>query len=410
MIRRTVLLATIGLLPALLLAEDWPRWMGPRGDQISKETDILAKIEQPPKELWSAKVGQGYSSPIAYQGKIYLFSVVNKQDVLHCFDAASGKVLWEQSYDGGYVASYPGTRATPTIEGQSIYTYGGNGDLVCRNLEDGKLVWRINILRETKGKNQGWGVSGGPALIGDTIYVQGGVGGNAAVAVSLDGKIKWKSEELGGGYAYPIMAQIGDVRQLICFANKALLGINPQDGKTLWKHEWVTDYDVNAVTPVFSDGHLFITSNYKKGALIMKLSATGATKVLETKEVTGHYQPVILDRGHLYVNSDGTLKCVSFPDGAIKWSSPRTERRLLGPGGTMVRVDDRLLVLSDRGVLSVVKATPEGMERLSQIKLLEANEVWSTPLVYQGRLYVKADISGDEKKEPKLFCYDIKAQ
>ena len=36
--------------------------------------------------------------------------------------------------------------------------------------------------------------------------------------------------------------------------------MDPQDGKTLWSIPWKTNYDVNAATPVYRDGHLFITS------------------------------------------------------------------------------------------------------------------------------------------------------
>jgi len=47
--------------------------------------------------------------------------------------------------------------------------------------------------------------------------------------------------------------------------------------------------------------------------------------------------------------------------------------------------------MSDRGKLSIARATPAGVTLLSQADFLDAREVWSTPLLYAGRLYAKGD-------------------
>src|SRR5688572_10634712 len=55
--------------------EDWPRWLGPRGDGISREKDLAEQWPRGgPKQLWTKKVGGGYASPIAAGGKLYVFS------------------------------------------------------------------------------------------------------------------------------------------------------------------------------------------------------------------------------------------------------------------------------------------------------------------------------------------------
>ena len=81
----------------------------------------------------------GFSSPIAVDGKIYQFSQDGNKDVLTSFDADSGKAFWSQSSDGGYPnGDYQGSRATPTIDGGRIYTYGGGGDLLFPELFHGQ--------------------------------------------------------------------------------------------------------------------------------------------------------------------------------------------------------------------------------------------------------------------------------
>src|SRR5688500_20371580 len=112
-------------------AEDWPRWRGPRTDGISRETDLARSWPQGgPARVWEADVGMGYSSPVAVAGKVYLFSLDNRRETLTCFDAATGDIAWSDAAEQGWTGDYPGARATPTIDGDAVYTYGGAGDLI----------------------------------------------------------------------------------------------------------------------------------------------------------------------------------------------------------------------------------------------------------------------------------------
>src|SRR4051812_3201171 len=108
--------SSIFLAPARA-AEDWPQWLGPRGNGVSGEK--LSVDQWPksgPKALWSKQVGVGHSSPVAVDGCVFLFHLVGNQYHLTCFDADTGKVIWDQTYNGGWTGNYKGTRATPVIE------------------------------------------------------------------------------------------------------------------------------------------------------------------------------------------------------------------------------------------------------------------------------------------------------
>ena len=74
-------------------AEDWPKYLGPRGDGISREKLSADHWPRSPKPLWSKQVGVGHASPVAVDGRVYLFHMVGSQDHLTCFDADSGKDL-----------------------------------------------------------------------------------------------------------------------------------------------------------------------------------------------------------------------------------------------------------------------------------------------------------------------------
>src|SRR5688572_9211018 len=150
--------------------EDWPKWRGPRGDGISRETIADKWPEGGPKVLWSADVGLGYSSPIAHQGRIYLFHMHDERETLTCFDALSGQILWSaEDAEKGWTKSYPGTRATPTIHGDFIFTYGGAGNLVCRSLESSNpqgspVRWQVPVMSRTNAESLDWGQASSPLV------------------------------------------------------------------------------------------------------------------------------------------------------------------------------------------------------------------------------------------------------
>lgn len=377
-------------------AEDWPQWRGPRLDGISRETGLLQKWPQGGlKEVWSKQVGEGYSgysSPIAKDGKVYLFASAGANDSLMAFDAKNGDPLWAQTYPTSYTklpAGFEGARATPTIDGSRIYTYGQGADLAAWNLADGKPAWRLNVLEQT-GQKQivEWGAASSPLIVGERLYVQSaGTNGPVVVAVNKgSGKIAWQSEARGkSGYAMCVLAD----KQLVAFGGTAVWGIDPQSGKTLWQEAWQTQYDVNAAMPIYRDGKLFVSSDYNNGRCAMfDLSSGKAKKLWEKRDITCRFQPPILDGNALYANSEGELKCMSWPDGKILWVAKKRDVNL-GAGGSLVRAGDKLITLSEKGQLSFVQAGPQGYKLLDRADQFDADRIWATPLLYHGKLYAK---------------------
>lgn len=414
-------LAGVLLAPALVSAaqqaapaaggEEWPRWRGPRGDGISHEPIADKWPEGGPKKLWEQPTGIGFSSPIGFGGKVYVFSAEEmKDEKLTAYDAESGKVAWSQSYPMRDKVDYPGTRATPFIDGDFVYTYGAGGDLVCWALADGKIIWQLNVVKETGetllGEVQVWAEASSPLVAGDLVYVQGGKGGPVAVAVDKkSGKIAWRSEAKGlGGYAACVLGDVAGAKQLFVFGGDKLYGMGPATGKTLWSQPWKTNYNINAATPVFDGEHLFISS-YGHGCMMLQVSKSTAKDLWHNRTVQCKIQAPVLDGNLLFANADnrGTIKCLSWPDGAVKWAASDPEL-LLGPGGSILRDADKLITMSESGTLSLVKTTAQGAERVGQVKLFTVTgsqpDIWSTPLLYHGKLYAKG--------ENQLVCLDVK--
>jgi hypothetical protein len=296
---------------AAAAAEDWPKWLGPRGDNISKQELSEKWPADGPKRVWSADVGEGYASPVARGGKVYLFAMKGgDQETLTCFDAASGQVDWSQGYNVRRKPDYEGTRATPAIDGERIYTLGQSGDLVCRELADGKEVWRTNVLDETKTRLLQWGCASSPLVVGDRVFVQTGSGGPIAVAVNKDtGKIDWRSEAKSlAGYASLVHAEVKGKPQLLIFAGRRVRRAGPGDGQDDLERrvrDAVRRQRRHAGLPRRA-GAVHRRVRHGPGGHVRGDPDVGEEAVGE-QDLKSRFQPVVLDDGFVYGNDGGTL-------------------------------------------------------------------------------------------------------
>src|SRR5436190_938577 len=120
-------------------------------------------------------------------------------------------------------------------------------------------VWTKNVASECGAPAPGWGFSGSPVIVDQLLllYI-----GDAGVALEkATGKIVWKSKGAECGYSTPFPTSKG----LILSSAKAYVAVNPTTGAELWRHKWVTEYNVNAADPVLEGDRIFISTGYGKG-------------------------------------------------------------------------------------------------------------------------------------------------
>lgn len=393
---------TAGLLAALTApaVSDWPRWLGPEITGRANEQIADNWPEAGPAVLWTARVGRGFASPVVADRTVYLFSATDDDVLLEAFDVESGDKRWSASYTRRYRGDYPGARATPTVEAGKIYTYGAGGDLVCWSTADGEILWRANVLGSAE--NLTWGCASSPLIVGEAVIVQGGKDAPIAKAYHKNtGELLWQAQARGtGGYAAVVAAEVDGRVQAIVFAASGVFGLDPGDGSVLWRVEHDTRYDVNAATPIVRDGEVFVTSNYGSGGQLIRFDNRQGRRVWAARSLDSRFQPPIYDDGVVYINCEGTLRCFRWEDGEVLWSA--SDGRLnLGSGGSFVRAGDKLIALSDRGMLSMIEATPEGARLIRQVELVNQQNVWSMPVVCDGRLFVKTNNT--------LHCLDVSA-
>src|SRR5437879_487488 len=91
--------ALLVLVCGVAPAEDWPQWLGPHRDGSSSEK--VSPWKEAPKILWRQPVGEGHSSPVVADGKVFLHTKAKGKDVeeVTAYDGGSGKELWGLGYD-----------------------------------------------------------------------------------------------------------------------------------------------------------------------------------------------------------------------------------------------------------------------------------------------------------------------
>ena len=116
------------------------------------------------------------------------------------------------------------------------------------------------------------------------------------------------------------------------------------------------------------------------------LGADGAKEEWKGKDVQSKYQPVILDGDHLYANSSGRLKCLEWPQKKTLWS---VDSLGLAEGGSLVLDGDKFIAMSETGKLMLLKIKPDGVDVTGELQLFNYGKVWSTPLLYRGKIFAK---------------------
>ena len=414
----TIVVTFLAASAAQPTAEDWPRWRGPRLDGISRETGLLKEWPKDgPRQLWQVGLAGGFSSVAVADGRVFTQTKEGNQEIVVCLDAATGKELWRYRYDADYDAhvtftsgprpdTRTGPRATPTVDGDRVYIMGATGILASLEAKTGKKIWQQDMLRPAgqypisadpscadpscvfpPGEVPMHGVSSSPLVVGDRLFVApGGPNGKTLAALDKnDGRVIWQALDDPVGHSSPIWTAVGGSPQLIFLTATSVVGVAPQDGRLLWRYAWKTTFDLNIATPVYADGHVFISSNYGKGGVVLRLTNKGEPqKVWESLSMQNHFATSVLYEGHLYGFSGTRLRCVDFQTGKVLWDK-------IGLGmGNLIVADGNLIILGDHGQLALAKATPTAYTEFSRVQIFDEETLtWTVPVLSGGRLFVR---------------------
>lgn len=369
----------------------WPYYRGPRRDGSYHQTPI--RTDWPAEglpEVWRTKVGGGYASMIVAEGKVFTIEQRRGQEVAAAYDLATGRQVWENGWEAFFSESMggDGPRATPAYEAGKIYAQGAEGELRCLDAVDGALIWRTNILEDAGAANITWGMAAAPLLVDGLVIVHPGGDGKAVAAYDRDsGAIVWQTQSAKAGYASPDVATLAGRRQILLMTGEKMLGLTIEDGKLLWEHPWKTSYDINSAQPlVVDDSHLLISSGYGHGAALLEISAAGVglqvNEVWQKNTLKNKFNSSVLYQGHAYGLDESILASIDVRTGDRNWKGGRYGF------GQVLLADGHIIVLTEKGEVVLVKATPESHQELARFQALEG-KTWNTPAMADGLLLVR---------------------
>ena len=409
---RAQLVAAIILLSvACVVAADWPQYYGPRRDSTSTEKGILRSWpKEGPKVVWTTPVGIGYGGPAVSGGKVYLLDRDDRAgDNLRCLDFSNGKDLWTFAYDAPGSFNHPGSRSTPTVDGDHVYTCGPRGDLYCINTTTHKPVWHKNVWTDFGGNQlPRWAITQNPLIYRNLVIVASQTSQAGVVAYDkLTGELKWQSPALSGaaGYVSPSIVKVGGEDHLVMtmaatgFGRNAgggsVNGIDPVSGKILWTYSnWQCGIPVPHAVDA-GEGRVLITGGYSAGAAMIKVEkkadgSYGVTELFKNADFGAHTQPPVLYRDHFYAQytinerSDGMV-CMTM-DGQVRWKTG--ENPAFVRGGSIL-VDGLLLSTDGNTMLYVIEPDPAGFKPLASAVMFEPGENWAPLALVDGNLLIR---------------------
>jgi outer membrane protein assembly factor BamB len=431
MLRMSLCLVVLGATVAK--ADDWPQWMGPKRDNVWRETGLVDSLPKEPKIVWRAPVAGGYSGPAVAGGKVYVSDYVTKENVkvdnfakkefsgverILCLDEKTGQELWSQQAPVIYSISYPaGPRSTPIVHDGKVYFHGAEGTISCHNATSGDVIWSKNLKETYKTKTALWGYSSQPLIDGNKLIIIAGREDSHCVALNKEtGDEIWRAgTATEQGYSPPLIIQQAGVRQLVLCSPDAIYAVDPETGKPLWSQEYKADNGSIIMTPLHWGNYLFVGGYNNKNIMIELASDKPGAKTLWRDQIKKglssiNVQPFLLD-GKVYgLDQGGDLRCFDVPSGEILWTTPKPlGDRKVGSGTVfLVRagMTDKFWMFAETGDLIIGQLTTKGFTELSRMHVIDATNnafgrdvVWCAPAFANKRMYVRND--------KELVCVDL---
>jgi outer membrane protein assembly factor BamB len=386
-------------------AKDWPWWRGPdRNGEAARDQKPPTEWSEGKNVVWKAAiVGRGHGSVAILGNRIFLQTAdeSNGAQIVICLDRKNGSQLWSTAVhpNGGMRKNNKSTAAssTPACDGERVFVnFPNNGSLVTTALDlNGKQLWQTKICDYIE--HQGYGSS--PALYQSLVLVSADnkAGGAIAALDRKSGEIVWRRERPQmPNYPSPIVLNVAGKDQLLMTGCDKVSSFNPLTGETLWEVDGAT---TECVTSTVTDGnHIFTSGGYPKNHM-SAVVADGSGKKAWENDSRLYVPSLVIRNGFLFgVLDAGIAVCWKAETGEEVWKA-----RL---GGTFssspVLVGDKIYATSEVGETFVYRADPTKFEQLGKCKL--GDEVLSTLVICDSRIYCRAAHSVDGKREEFLYC------
>lgn len=409
-------LLLLALSALTLSAEDWPRFLGPKGNATSSETKLLKTFpKEGPEILWETEIEGGFGGAAIVGNEIFIGDRIEKEkDLLLCLDLKTGEKKWSFEHPSEGEPPYPGSRSVPTVEDDAIYFLGAFGEVFRINRETHKADWAIKLSdRYPDAKTPTWGYAQCALIVGDAIIVTP-FGSKTGIAAwdKKTGKELWKSGPIGDSHSSPTLMTIDDQLQIVLITagdSGGLQSYHPETGEKLWSTQLYQNRIPITIPIQIDKNRIFVTGGYRAGSAMLFIAKVDDSYEIDelwsTKKGSQVHPPIVID-DHLYFlaneNSNyktatrrkkGGLVCFDL-EGKELWSTGNAP--FMGRGGSLYA--DGMLIIQDgeKGVLRLIDPSPKKYELLAKANIFKTDlknkkdlKYWSPLALSNGTLVMR---------------------
>jgi outer membrane protein assembly factor BamB len=349
-------------------AQDWTQWRGPTRDGIVPASSAPKSWPNTLRQLWRVEIGEGYSSPVVSQGKVFIHGRRDPEEVVTALNLADGKVLWQQKYPASFqknqyaVSMAKGPNSTPLVMGNRLFTLGVTGILIAWDTATGRELWRKDFSNTIDTSKLFCGTAASPLAIDDRVVVQVGSdihGGQMLALQPATGAVVWQWRGLGPGYASPVVIDIGGKPQIVTLTEGSIVGVDAKTGAELWSSPFPDEWHENIATPLWTGAYLVI-SGTRQGTHSYEVKQTAgkwsATEVWKNPDVAMYMSSPVYGDGLIYAHSSkrkGQFVAVDAKTGGVRWATEGREGEhasvLLTPNHIVYLTNDAQLITARRG-------------------------------------------------------------
>lgn len=409
----------------------WSRFRGTNFDNICTQNISLPDKwpKDGPKILWKVKLGEGHAAPAIRNGKVYLldYDDENKDDVLRCFSIANGEELWRRWYKIKIKRNHGISRTIPAVNDDFVVTIGPKCQTMCVDSNSGDFLWGFDLAKDFGTKIPLW-YTGQCPIIDKNIAIIAPAGKDILM-MGVDcrsGKILWKTpniKKMNMSHSSIMIMTIAGKRVYVYAAIGGIVAVSAEEGDLgdlLWSSEkW--SHSVISPSPLYiGDDKIFLTAGYGGGSMVIKINAIkgdkGNTidyKVEVLQEITPkegiaceQQTPIFIDdkiysilpkdsgllrQQFVAVNASDITKIVN--------KSGKNRKFGLGP---FIFIDNKFFILSDDGILSMMRTTGDGFLLLGKAKVLDGHDAWG-PIAIAGSKMLLRD-------SKNMVCIDLETE
>ncbi len=361
--------------------------------------------------IWSQKIGIGYSSPVVWDDRIYLFHRQADEELIDCRDLQNGKLIWQFGSATQFKCSTSfsnGPYSTPAINSTSIYALGTEAKLYCLSRENGEIKQLRDLKLDYEPKSNGYPPAGDLLLHEEAVIANLGGTKNESSIIAINcntGATLWHQLDDNRSFSSPRMAIFYDQTQLLLETENYFWSLDPNTGEPNWKYHYVASKQsdfLNAADAVVTGNRIILAAGKEVDLVCLQVQPKGSPKEVWRSEGNhSRYQSnfIILDHS-LFVareNKQGKteLVCLSLKDGKTLW-----KKRLLLSRPTVLLFHHELILLGEKGNLAIWKADTQEPQLAyrTESPLLE----WpcrTAPIIAQGILILR--------NEQKLIAIEL---